>query len=114
MATNLDEKTQQKRVSTLLSVIGQDAKDIWQNHPWTDDVEDRYRIEPVLQMYEDFCTPRVNVPYERFCASSCRYQTDSIGCYVSCVYSNRKGMQTLPCISEMCNGARKLCKLGET
>ncbi|RLJ22808.1 hypothetical protein DJ031_00240, partial [bacterium endosymbiont of Escarpia laminata] len=63
VATDLDEKTQRKRASTLLSVIGQDAKDIWQNHPWTDPAH-RYEVEPVLQMYENYCTPRVNIPYE--------------------------------------------------
>ena len=41
----------------LLSVIGQDAKDIWQNHSWSD-VEDRYKCTV-------YCTPRVSVPYER-------------------------------------------------
>ena len=60
VATDLDEKTQQKRMSTLLSVISQDAKDIWQNYPWTD-VEDRYKVEPVLQMYEEFCISECTV-----------------------------------------------------
>ena len=64
VATDLIDTTERKRVSTLLSVIGQDAKDIWQNHPWMDD-ENKYKVAPVLQMYENYCTPRINVPYER-------------------------------------------------
>ena len=38
VATDLDEKTERKRVSTLLSVIGREAKDIWENYHWINDV----------------------------------------------------------------------------
>ena len=55
VATDLIDTTERKRVSTLLSVISQDAKDIWQNHPWMDEEN----------KYENYCTPRINVPYER-------------------------------------------------
>ena len=64
VATDLIDTTERKRVSTLLSVIGQDAKDIWQNHPWMNE-RNSYKVAPVLQMYENYCTPRINLPYER-------------------------------------------------
>ena len=48
----------------LLSVIGQDAKDIWQNHLWKDE-ENRYKVAPLLQMYDNYCNPRIISPYKR-------------------------------------------------
>ena len=75
VATDLDEKTERKRVSTLLSVIGREAKDIWENYHWINE-SDRYAIQPVLQMYTDYCTPKVNVPFERHMFHSRKQQPD--------------------------------------
>ena len=45
-------------------MIGREAKYIWENYHWINE-SDRYAIQPVLQMYTDYCTPKVNVPFER-------------------------------------------------
>ena len=45
-------------------------------HEFATNESDRYAIQPVLQMYTDYCTPKVNVPFERHMFHSRKQQPD--------------------------------------
>ena len=60
--TTKDDKIQ---VATLLTVIGEEARTVYQTFQWDND-GDEDKIEPVVQKFEDYCEPRKNVPFSRY------------------------------------------------
>ena len=53
-------------MATLLTVLGEEAGDIFFTFTgWTEE-GDRDKIAPVLQMFAEYCQPRKNVPFERY------------------------------------------------
>ena len=83
LATDLDEKTNEKRVATLLSVIGDAGLDVYNAFEWSAP-EDSTKIANVLQKFEEYCNPKKNIPYERYLFNSRMQKTDeSIDDYVT-------------------------------
>ena len=65
LATELNKKGENIQVATLLTIIGEDARDVYSTFNW--DVEgDNAKIAPVLQKFAEYCQPRKNVPFERY------------------------------------------------
>ena len=64
LATELNKKSEAVQVVTLLTVIGEDARDVFSTFHWSDE-GDKNKITPVLQQFADYCQPRKNVPFER-------------------------------------------------
>ena len=65
MATELDKKPEAVRVATLLTVIGEEARDVLSTFTdWAEEV-DGTRIKPVLMKFQQYCQPCKNVPFER-------------------------------------------------
>ena len=64
LATELNKKSEAIQVATLLTVIGEEARDVYSTFDWSD-AENKSKIEPVLQQFADYCQPRKNVPFER-------------------------------------------------
>ena len=64
LATGLNEKPDNVRVATLLSIIGYDALQAYNAFVWQPAEEKT--IDAVLEKFEIFCQPRRNVSYERF------------------------------------------------
>ena len=66
LATELDKKSEAVQVATLLTVIGEEAREVFATFKdWT--VEgDESKIKPVLAKFEAYCQPRKNVPFERY------------------------------------------------
>lgn len=62
LATELNKKSEPVQVATLLTIIGEDARDVYS----TFDETDNDKIAPVLQKFEEYCQPRKNVPFERY------------------------------------------------
>ena len=60
--TTKDDKIQ---VATLLTVIGEEARTVYQTFQWDNDGEED-KIEAVVQKFEDYCEPRKNVPFSRY------------------------------------------------
>ena len=60
--TNKDEDVQ---VATLLTVIGEDARTVYQTFHF-DNAGDEKKIAPVLKKFEDYCQPRKHVPFARY------------------------------------------------
>ena len=54
------------QVATLLTVIGEDGREVYSTfRDWAQDGADR-RILPVLRKFAEYCQPRKNVPFERY------------------------------------------------
>ena len=54
------------QVATLLTVIGEDGREVYSTlRDWAHDGDDR-RILPVLRKFAEYCQPRKNVPFERY------------------------------------------------
>ena len=62
-ATGLDKKPQQQQCSCLLTVAGPEALEIFNTFALSD--TDQTKIEVVISKFEEYCTPKKNVTYER-------------------------------------------------
>ncbi|XP_022809511.1 uncharacterized protein LOC111346488 [Stylophora pistillata] len=66
LATELNKKAQPVQVATLLTVIGEEARDVYSTFTdWTEE-GDENKIAPVLTKFAEYCQPRKNVPFERY------------------------------------------------
>ena len=66
LAAELDKKSEAVQVATLLTVIGEEARDVYSTFTdWADEA-DANKIAPVLQKFAEYCQPRKNVPFERY------------------------------------------------
>ena len=66
LATQLNEKPEAVQVATLLTVIGEEAREVFSTFTgWSSEGDDA-KIEPVLEKFAQYCQPRKNVPFERY------------------------------------------------
>ena len=65
IATGIHTKESATRVATFLTIIGNDAIDVFNTLTW-DFVGDDKKIEKVIQKFEEFCEPRKKLSYERY------------------------------------------------
>ena len=65
LATQLNEKSEANQVATLLTVIGEESREIFSTFAWTT-AEDSSKIKEVLTKFEEYCQPCKNVPFERY------------------------------------------------
>ena len=66
LATGLSEKTDPVQVATLLTVIGEEAREVFSTFTGWANVGDEAKITPVLGKFEEYCQPRKNIPFERY------------------------------------------------
>lgn len=69
IAAEVDEKPEKVRVAAFLSVIGEEALEVYETFVWTVDSESR-KLEKVLEKFEKYCIPRSNVLFETYRFSS--------------------------------------------
>ena len=66
LATGLSDKAQNVQVATLLTIIGEEAREVYSTfRGWGHEGDDK-KIVPVLQQFERYCEPRINIPFERY------------------------------------------------
>ena len=65
LATELSEKDQAIQVATLLTVIGEEAREVFSTFKFTT-AGNEAKIKPVLDKFEAYCQPRKNIPFERY------------------------------------------------
>ena len=65
MATGLNTKEEDVQVATLLTVIGEDAREVYSTFTW-DAEGDCQKIDEVLQKFQAYTQPRKNIPFERY------------------------------------------------
>ena len=65
LARGVTDKDEDVQVATLLTVIGEDARSVYQTFQF-DNAGDEKKIAPVLKKFEDYCQPRKHVPFARY------------------------------------------------
>ena len=81
-ATGFDKKPAQVQCSTLLTVAGEEALEIFNTFGLTD--EDKVKIDVVIKKFEEYCTPKRNVTYERHVFNTrAQGATEGIDVYVT-------------------------------
>ena len=65
IATGINTKESATRVATLLTVIGNDAVDVFNTLPGDEEGDDK-KIDKIIEKLEEFCEPRKNISYERY------------------------------------------------
>ncbi|EDO27292.1 predicted protein [Nematostella vectensis] len=58
LATGLNEKAEAVQVATLLTVIGEEAREVYSTFTLTEGETDK--IEPVIKKFAEYCQPRKN------------------------------------------------------
>ena len=67
LATELNKKSEAVQVATLLTVIGEEAREVFSTFTgWAEDGDDS-KITPVLVKFEQYCQPLKNISFERYC-----------------------------------------------
>lgn len=66
LATELNKKSEAVQVATLLTVIGEEAREVFSTFSDWAAEGDESKIAPVLAKFEAYCQPRKNVPFERY------------------------------------------------
>ena len=65
LATELNKKSEEVQVATLLTIIGEDARDVFSTFTWANADEGK-KIKPVLEQFAEYCEPSKNIPFERY------------------------------------------------
>jgi hypothetical protein len=65
IATGVAEKENPTRVATFLTVIREEAVDVYNTFTWAT-AGDNLKIDKVLEKFDAFCNPRKNTIYERY------------------------------------------------
>jgi len=65
IASDLADKSQEKRAAVFLTCIGNDAYDVYRAMEFQH-ADDRKKLDPVIAAFETFCVGAVNVTYERY------------------------------------------------
>ena len=66
LATGLNKKSEAIQVATLLTVVGEDACEVYSMFTGWAAEDDKSKIEPVLTKFEAYCQLRKNIPFERY------------------------------------------------
>ena len=66
LATELNKKPEAVQVATLLTVIGEEAREVFSTFTNWNASGDEAKIEPVMTRFAEYCQPRKNVPFERY------------------------------------------------
>ena len=62
----LNKKSEAVQVATLLTVIGEEARDMYSTFTGWEDEGDKAKIKAVLAKCAQYCQPRKNIPFERY------------------------------------------------
>ena len=73
LAMELSKKPQPVQVATLLTIIGKDAREAFSTFTSWETEGDENKLDPVIAKFEEYCRPRKNIPFKRYCFN-CRQQ----------------------------------------
>ena len=66
LATGLSEKAEEVQVATILTVVVEEAREVFSTFAGWEHEGDSKKIGPVLAKFEAYCEPRKNIPFERY------------------------------------------------
>ena len=64
LATGLDGKDEKVQVTTLLTVIGEEAREVFAMFTWSTDDGNDSKICQVLSKFEEYCKPYHNITFK--------------------------------------------------
>jgi len=71
LATGLNKKVQPVKEATLMTVIGEDAREVCSTFTdWAEEGNDQ-KIALVLKKLGEYCKTHKNIPFERYCFNRC-------------------------------------------
>ena len=65
IAIEVNTKSEQVQVATLLTVIGEEAREVFATFAWESEGDEK-KIATVLDKFGAYCQPRRNIPFERY------------------------------------------------
>ncbi len=68
-ASGAEEKDEATQCAIFLHTIGEEALEVYDTFTFTETEQDK--IEPLIQKFEGYCTPRKNTTYERYVFNTC-------------------------------------------
>ncbi|CAB3985329.1 Hypothetical predicted protein [Paramuricea clavata] len=68
-ASGAERKDEEIQCAIFLHTIGEEALEIYDTFTFTETEQDK--IEPLIQKFESYCTPRKNTTYERYIFNTC-------------------------------------------
>ena len=98
IASGLNEEESEKRTATFLTITGTDALEVYNTFHW-ENAGDEVDLDKVTKKFQEYCTPKVNITYERYVFNSRRQKSsETIDEYVtalkllseSCEFGNLK------------------------
>ena len=66
LATGLSKKSEEVQVATLLTVIGEEVREVYSTFTGWENDGDSTKMAPVLAQFGRYCEPQRNVPFERY------------------------------------------------
>jgi len=82
-ASDLGSKTEKQQTSTFLHVAGDDALKLYNTFTFAT-ADDRWKLAPVMQEFENYCIPKKNITYQRYLFfSRHQYASETIDQYVT-------------------------------
>lgn len=66
LATELNKKHKKVQVAMLLTIIGEEARDVYSTFTDWESEESKQKITPVLDKFAAYCQPRRKIPFERY------------------------------------------------
>ena len=66
LATELNKKSEPVQVATLWTLDGEEARAVYSTFNNLAEYGDDKKIKPVLKKLGGYCTPRKNIPFERY------------------------------------------------
>ena len=67
LAMELSKKPQPVQVATLLTIIGEDAREVFSTFTGWETEGDENKLDPVIAKFEEYCRLQKNIPFERHC-----------------------------------------------
>jgi hypothetical protein len=81
------------RVAALLTVIGEEAVEVFETFEWAKD-DDKDKIKEVLKKFKEYCIPRANVLFETFRFGSRKQESgETIDCFVTALRRLAEGCE---------------------
>ena len=81
--TESTEKGDEVKIGIMLSYAGKEAREIYKTLPWTSE-GDANKFDKVLEAFQNYCSPRKNIIYERYTFWSLRQEEgESIDAYLT-------------------------------
>ncbi len=65
LATGVSTKTEEVQVATLLTVVGEEAREVYTTFSW-EIAGDEVKRKKVLDQFKAYCQPSKNIPFERY------------------------------------------------